>query len=207
MFISLEGTEGAGKSTAMQTIRQALEAHKLDVIETREPGGCPFAEELRAAILKPRDTKVAEIAELMVMLAARRQHLDEVIKPAVMANKVVVSDRFCDATYAYQCGGRGIAPSTLANLEQISGTDIRPDATLLLDLPVEIGMARAAARGALDRFEQEKLEFFESIRQAYLKRAQDESDRIIIIDASVSLEEVTMQIQEQIGKLISEGVA
>jgi len=205
MFISLEGTEGAGKSTAMQTIRQTLQDFNLEVVETREPGGCPFAEELRAAILKPRTTKISEIAELMVMLAARRQHLDEVIAPAVNLGKVVVSDRFSDATYAYQCGGRGIAPSTLAELEAISGTDIRPDATLLLDLPVEIGMERAAARGALDRFEQEKIEFFETIRAAYLRRAREESERIIIIDASVSLEEVTMKIQTEITKLITKG--
>src|SRR5699024_5940721 len=178
MFISFEGTEGVGKTTLIRSIYDDFMAQGKDVMLTREPGGTPMAEQIRALLLAVNhEEAMAHDTELLLMFAARAQHLAQVILPALAAGKIVICDRFTDATYAYQGGGRGLDCSRIALLEQFVQGDLRPDMTLLFDLPVADGMARAVARGKLDRFEQEQHDFFEAVRQAYLQRAADDPER------------------------------
>ena len=205
MFISLEGTEGAGKSTAMRAITEQLKALGVKFITSREPGGCNYSEELRAAVLEPRDVKIDPYAELLTILAARRQHLVEVIEPALAEGLWVVCDRFSDASFAYQCGGRKIDPAVLAQIEKLSLTDRLPNHTLLLDLPVSIGLERARQRADLDRFEQEQVTFFEDIRNAYLFRANSDPDRFDVIDAAQPIESVTSDITATVNRWYQEG--
>ncbi len=193
-FITIEGGEGVGKSTNLAHLHSLLEARQIDFVESREPGGTPLAEELRQTLLRERDEVVGSDCELLLMFAARSQHLSSVILPALKRGQWVVCDRFTDATFAYQGGGRGLDWDRIAQLEQLVQGDLRPDLTLLLDVPVEIGMARARQRGELDRFEQEQLSFFQRVRQAYLKRAEAEPKRFRIIDASQPLKQVQQQI-------------
>ncbi|MCI0504689.1 MAG: dTMP kinase [Gammaproteobacteria bacterium] len=195
-FITLEGSEGAGKSTAMQTVQAWAVQSGIDFVTTREPGGTPLAEKIRGLLLDKNHTSMADDTELLLMFAARAQHISELIKPAIAAGKWVLCDRFTDATYAYQGGGRGIAKERIAQLEQWVQGGLRPDLTLLLDLPVEQGLARAGQRGNLDRFEQEQTAFFERVRTAYLERAKRFPDQFRIIDASQSIEAVQQQIQQ-----------
>ncbi len=204
MFITLEGTEGAGKSTALAAIESTLNDLGIEYITTREPGGCAFAEDLREAVLAVRDVQIDPYAELMTILAARRQHLVEVIEPALEKGLWVISDRYSDATFAYQCGGRKLAFETISSIERLTQTDRLPDHTLLLDLPVHVGLERARQRADLDRFEQEKVSFFEAIRDAYLLRAEQSDGRIDIVDASQSIEGVSMSVSQLI-KSYSEG--
>lgn len=194
VFITLEGSEGVGKSTNLAFIQRWLQDAGHNPILTREPGGTPMAEEIRELLLKKRDESVSEKAELLLMFAARAQHLDSKILPALNAGRCLVSDRFTDATYAYQGYARGLNLSWIAQLEQLVQQDVRPDLTILLDLSVEIAMTRVTNRGELDRFEQEKIEFFQNVRQGYLARAKAEPERFAVIDASQSLEAVQSDI-------------
>ncbi|WP_341783604.1 dTMP kinase [Pseudomonas putida] len=194
LFITLEGPEGAGKSTNRDYLAARLREHGLDVVLTREPGGTPLAEKVRELLLTPSDEGMAADTELLLVFAARAQHLAQVIRPALARGSVVLCDRFTDATYAYQGGGRGLSVERIAVLEQFVQGDLRPDLTLVFDLPVEVGLARAAARGRLDRFEQEGQAFFEAVRQAYLQRAQGAPRRYSLLDAAQSLEAVQRDI-------------
>jgi len=194
LFITLEGPEGAGKSTNRDYLAARLREHGLDVVLTREPGGTPLAEKVRELLLAPSEEAMHADTELLLVFAARAQHLAQVIRPALSNGSVVLCDRFTDATYAYQGGGRGLSVARIAALEQFVQGDLRPDLTLVFDLPVEVGLARAAARGRLDRFEQEGQAFFEAVRQAYLQRAQGEPQRYHMLDAAQPLEAVQRAI-------------
>lgn len=206
-FITLEGVEGVGKSSNLAHIKAHLEANGLRVIETREPGGTEMAEEIRALLLTPRSESVSEMAELLLMFAARAQHLYALIQPALDAGHWVLCDRFTDATFAYQGGGRGVPMEWIATLESMVQQTLRPDLTFLLDLPVEIGLDRARKRSDFDRFEAEKVQFFEAVRKVYLQRAAAEPGRFAIIDASPSLEKVQQQIdfilQQRLGLVVT----
>nr|WP_189659831.1 MULTISPECIES: dTMP kinase [Pseudomonas] len=194
MFITLEGPEGAGKSTNREYLAARLREHGIDVLMTREPGGTPLAERIRELLLAPSDETMAADTELLLMFAARAQHLAQVIRPALARGTVVLCDRFTDATYAYQGGGRGLCVERIATLETFVQGTLRPDLTLVFDLPIEIGLARAAARGRLDRFEQEGHAFFEAVRQAYLQRAAQHPQRYSLLDAGQPLEAVQRAI-------------
>ena len=194
-FITVEGIEGVGKSTNMDFIHQQLLTAGKDVVVTREPGGTPLGEAIRGLLLDPEYTGMDSTCELQLMFAARAEHLARVIRPALESGQWVLCDRFTDATYAYQGGGRGIDMDIIARLEDLVQGDFRPDVTLLLDVPVEVGLSRAGKRGELDRFEQEQVEFFERVRQAYLDMAQTYPGRYRIIDASRPLTEVQSQLQ------------
>ncbi len=201
-FITFEGTEGVGKSTQLTLAAETLRAAGLEVIVTREPGGTPMAESIRELLLAPREEAVHETTELLLMFAARAQHLHTRILPELEAGRWVLCDRFTDATFAYQGGGRGVSPETIATLETLVQGDIRPDHVVLLDAPVETGMARARHRGALDRFEQETVEFFQRIRSTYLQRAEMAPARYHIIDATDSLETVSQNVSSLMKALI-----
>ena len=190
LFITLEGGEGAGKSTQLAAMQAWLRQKGHDVIATREPGGTALGERIRDVLLHHTDEMSAE-AETLLMFAARAEHLERVIRPALSAGKVVLCDRFTDATYAYQGGGRGLSAERIAHLEHWVQGDLRPDLTILLDVPVKIGLERAAGRGRPDRFEAAQAGFLERVRDAYLTRAHDEPDRFRIVDAAGSEAEVT----------------
>ncbi len=192
-LISIEGGEGAGKTTVQNAICQFLEQRGITVIRTREPGGTPVGEQIRQLLLAPENAISAE-AELLLMFASRAQLVSELIKPALAAGHFVLTDRFTDASFAYQGGGRGISDVKIAALEH-SFVGFKTDLTLLLDIGVEQGLARAQARGqGLDRIEQEHTEFFLKVRNAYLQKATQEPNRIKVIDASLSAEEVVKQV-------------
>lgn len=193
-FITMEGGEGAGKSTQMERIASWLEKRGQSVVQTREPGGTELAELVRDILLDKRHDALSSQAELLLVFAARAQHLAEVIRPALERGDTVLCDRFTDATWAYQGGGRGLAAEDIAVLEQLVHGDLQPDLTLLLDLPVEQGMGRAARRSESDRFESESAEFFGRVRQAYLDRAAAHPGRYAIIDASRNEDTVWAQI-------------
>lgn len=193
-FITVEGIEGVGKSTNVKFIADYLEKKGIHLIVTREPGGTPLAELLRETLLTPRDEKVSPLTELLVMFAARAQHIQQVIEPALSAGKWVLSDRFTDATYAYQGGGRGVPFNDIAALENIVQGTLQPDITLLLDAPVDVGLQRAHKRSAADRFEQEKKAFFEKVAQAYRARAKAFPDRFAVIKADQNLGMVQAEI-------------
>ena len=188
MFISFEGTEGVGKSTLIASLKKALSAEH-DVVLTREPGGTPLAEQIRELLLAPQQEQMSHATELLLIYAARAQHLDQVILPALSENKIVLCDRFVDASVAYQHGGRGMDK---AQIDLLTNTFVAkmPDLTFWLDLPVEQGMQRAKNRGALDRFEQEKMAFFQRIQESYRQLAEQNSQRIIRLDASQSAEQL-----------------
>lgn len=203
VFITVEGGEGVGKSTQLAHIRDFLSAAGRQVLMTREPGGTPFAEIVRELLLAPRSEKVAADAELLLMFAARASHLEDRIRPALAAGSWVVCDRFTDATYAYQGGGRGISPERIRVLERFVQRDFCPDATLLLDAPIEIGLERAQGRaGAPDRFEREDAAFFQRVRDAYLEMVRSEPARFHVIDAAQPLEMVRKDIESVLVKLI-----
>lgn len=189
-FITLEGGEGAGKSTSLAFIRDWFAERGLPLVVTREPGGTPLAEQVRELLLQKREEPVAPDAELLLMFAARAQHIARVIAPALARGDWVLCDRFTDATYAYQGGGRGLSLARIAELEAMVQGDLRPGLTLLLDLPVAQGLARAGERSRKDRFESEQDAFFERVRAAYRARAAAEPDRFRIIDASRGIPEV-----------------
>jgi dTMP kinase len=193
-FITLEGIEGAGKSTQVPLMQATLEQEGLSVVLTREPGGAPIAERMRQVLLDPGCRGMAADAELLLVFAARAEHLAKTIRPALERGDWVVCDRFTDASYAYQGGGRGLEPARIAVLEQFVQGELRPDLTLLFDLPVDLGLARAGQRSAPDRFEGETVRFFTGARAAYLARARAEPGRIRLIDASAPLDQVSQAV-------------
>lgn len=193
-FITLDGIDGAGKSTNLAVIKAWFEKHKLPVLFTREPGGTPAGEALREILLNPA-TQVSLRTETLLMFAARQQHLETVILPALKNGTHVVSDRFTDATFAYQGGGRGVPLQDIATLEHWVQGDFRPDLTLLLDVPLEVSMARINQTREKDRFEQEEAEFFNRVREVYLQRANEQPERYAVIDSSQSLDAVKNQIE------------
>lgn len=193
-FITLEGTEGVGKSTNLTYIAKWLEAQGIEVVITREPGGTPMAEEIRELLLSKRCEAVDPTAELLLIFAARAQHLAQVIRPALARGAWVLSDRFTDATYAYQGAGRGLDRSTIETLEALVQGELRPDLTLVLDIDVELGLTRAAARAELDRFESEAIPFFEKVREAYRDQAKAAPERYALVNAGQTLEEVQASI-------------
>ncbi len=201
-FITLEGGEGVGKTTNLSFISSYLQNHGIDVIVTREPGGTRLAEKIRELLLDSNNESISESAELLLMFAARAQHIKHVIEPALSQGKWVLCDRFTDATYAYQGGGRNMNMSTLEWLENLVQGALRPDLTLLLDAPVEVGIARARDRGQLDRFESEKIDFFERVRQAYLRQAELYPERIKLVKADQPLSDVQNKLIDVLRPLI-----
>lgn len=202
-FITLEGGEGAGKSTCVPLIEEEIKKAGFNVLLTREPGGTEFSEKIREILLAPTDTLIHEDTELLLMFAARAQHLKEKIIPALKQGTYVVCDRFTDATFAYQGGGRGVDKKRIEILEQWVQGDLRPDITILFDIPVADGLARASKRSDPDRFEQEKMDFFERVRDNYLSAADAQPDRFRVIDASKSLADVTSQLSSVMKNFIA----
>jgi len=201
-FITLEGSEGSGKTTNMAYIEQLLEEAGVELIVTREPGGTPLGETIREILLDSRQTSMSEDTELMLMFAARAQHMHEKIRPALDAGKWVLCDRFVDATYAYQGGGRGISLERIGKLDNWVLNGFKPELTLYLDIGVAQGLKRAEARAELDRFEKEKIDFFERVRSGYLNRVEAEPERFRVVDASEPLEQVQRSIKSHIEQFI-----
>ncbi|HJR13843.1 MAG TPA: dTMP kinase [Rhodanobacteraceae bacterium] len=203
-LISLEGGEGAGKSTLVASLRGHFERSGMDVLYTREPGGTPVGEAIRALALDPAHRGMAVETELLLMFAARAQLVREVLRPALAAGRWVLCDRFTDASYAYQGGGRGVDAARIGELERVATAGLKPDLTLLLDLPVAHGRARASLRGDADRIEAERDDFFERVRTAYLARAQAEPQRFRVIDASQPAEMVLRAAVQAVDALRAE---
>ncbi len=195
-FITFEGVDGAGKSTHLAWFADALRSRGLDVVVTREPGGTPLGEQLREMVL---NQPMSMGTEAMLMFASRIEHVEEVIKPALLSGKCVISDRFSDASFAYQGGGRGMDWERLKELEQWVG--IKPDLTLFFDVPIEVARQRLSNNASLDRFEQEQGEFFERVRAGYHRRVAEDRLRFKVIDAAQSLEEVKRQLASIAGKI------
>lgn len=202
-FITVEGGEGAGKSTAMEFLETALRDGGVDLLCTREPGGTELGERLREVLLTPGSMAIDPMAELLMIFAARAQHLQERVLPALQRGQWVLCDRFTDASFAYQGAGRGLGTAAVAALEDLVQGELRPDLTLLLDAPVEVGLERARGRGALDRFEQQDLAFFERVRAAYLSRAARSSGRYRIINAAAELADVQRDLAALVAELIA----
>jgi dTMP kinase len=202
-FITVEGIEGAGKTTCMQVVTDVIEQQGISAIHTREPGGTDLGEDLRNLLLGHKHTGMSDDAELLMMFAARAEHIAQKIKPALDAGNWVLCDRFTDATYAYQGYGRGISLEKISGLENWVQGELRPDLTLLMDLPVEMGMERAGKRSAPDRFESEAWDFFERIRQGYLSIAAEQSSRVKVIDASQDLHDVQEQVRAAIEAFVN----
>ncbi len=195
LFITLEGIEGAGKSTNLEYVRELLQQAGHDTVVTREPGGTKLGERVRALLLDASAFDISPEVETLLIFAARADHLRAVIRPALAAGRTVLCDRFTDATYAYQGGGRGVAREHIAALERWVHPGLRPHLTLLLDLPPAVGLARAGHRGRPDRFEREDERFFERTRAAYLQAAAAEPKRVRVIDATLDLKQVRAQIR------------
>ena len=195
MFLTVEGVEGVGKSTHIETIKNFLDARDIACILTREPGGTPVAERIRELLLAVHEEEaLCELSELLLVFAARAQHLERVVKPALAQGKWVICDRFTDATYAYQGGGRGLDVAIIAGLESLVQGELKPDLTIILDLDPRIGMQRASERGELDRFEREQIEFFDKVRQTYLDIAAADPQRCVVIDAGNDLAAVSSDL-------------
>lgn len=201
-FITIEGSEGVGKTTNINFIVDYLTKHNRRTIETREPGGTAAAEEIRNILLNSNGELIPDIAELLLFFAARSLHLENVILPALVAGKFVICDRFTDATIAYQGYGRGFDIERINNIAQWVHADIQPDLTILLDAPAEIGMQRAKKRGAIDRMESEEISFYERVREGYLQLAEQYNDRFVVIDANQSLDLVQKSIMTHLEDLI-----
>ena len=195
-FITIEGTEGAGKSTNLSSIEKVLNDFGISYIVTREPGGTAVGEELRSVLLKNESINISGQTELLLMFASRMQHINDVIKPALKLNKWVICDRFTDASYAYQGYGRQLNLSFISSLENLVHPDLQPDLTLILDVPVNIAMGRVYNRGNLDRFEQEDVAFFNRVRAGYKEIARNNIDRCREIDASKDLAEVQAEVMQ-----------
>jgi len=204
-FITVEGGEGVGKTTSMGLIQSILESRGLEVCITREPGGTALGEMLRTSLLNPELEPPVAMAELLMIFAARAQHISTVIEPALAAGQWVLCDRFTDATYAYQGFGRGIDLPAIATLEQLVQGERRPDVTVLLDLDPLVGLERAQKRAELDRFELEEAAFFNRVREGYLSRAEAEPARWIVVDAAQSLEEVSGTLNAQLTRWLDHG--
>jgi len=197
-FITFEGVDGAGKSTHLAWFAETLRQRGLDVIVTREPGGTPLGEQLREMLL---NQAMSIGTEAMLMFAARLEHIEQVIKPALQSGKWVVSDRFSDASFAYQGGGRKMDWGRLKQLEQWVHPDLQPDLTLFFDVPVEVARQRLANNATLDRFEQEQADFFERVRAGYHRRVNEHPQRYAVIDGAQSLDKVKLQLEEIIASL------
>jgi len=201
-FITIEGGEGVGKSTQISALRDLLATRGIEVVLTREPGGTPRAERIRQLLLEGSAETMPGTCELLLMFAARSTHIENVIRPALQRGAWVVCDRFTDATYAYQGGGRGLPLEHIATLENLVQGELRPDLTLLLDAPLDVSQARASARntaaGSSDRFEREQREFFERVRTAYLDRARREPNRFVVVDAAASVDAVAKSIRQAV---------
>lgn len=193
-FITIEGSEGVGKSTNLKFIESYLIGKGIDLIVTREPGGTPFAEEIRDLLLRKREESVDNTAELLLVFAARAQHINQRLIPALESGKWVLCDRFTDSTYAYQGGGRRIDVQLIQSLELMVLKDFQPDLTFYLDIDVRLGLSRANKRAELDRFETEKIDFFERVRMAFLDRIDKNPSRYCVIDAGQALEKVQADI-------------
>lgn len=204
LFITIEGTEGVGKSTNVAFVRDYIASQGIELVVTREPGGTPLAEEIRHLLLAPRSELFDPVAELLLIFAARAQHMSEVIAPALARGAWVLSDRFTDATYAYQGFGRGLPLDVIRSLENMVQHQLQPDKTLLLDIDVHVGLKRARARGDLDRFEQEDIRFFESVRAGYKARVDENPQRYAVIDAGNPLAHVQKDIQRTLDVLIGQ---
>ena len=202
-FITIEGIEGVGKSTNIAVVVDQIEAAGHKVLTTREPGGTPFAEDIRAILMNRADEPVPEVAELLLMFAARSFNVTNVIVPALEGGTWVVCDRFTDSTRAYQGGGRGIPMDTINRIADWVHGDTWPDLTILLDAPVDVGMARAGSRSEPDRFEQEKHDFFERVRACYLQLAEDEKTRFAVVDTSQAIESVNAEVVAVMDRILS----
>ena len=203
-FISIEGIEGAGKSTQIAFIQSYLAEHNKTVVMTREPGGTALGEEIRSLLLTPREEGMSDDAELLLMFAARAEHIARIIQPALARGDWVVCDRFVEATFAYQGGGRGISLPRISQIADWTLQGLETDLTLLFDLPVALGFSRVASRNeATDRFEQEKSSFFEKVRADYLRQAKSAPERIKIIDASQDITQVQQMVVAQLDKLLA----
>ena len=203
-FVTFEGGEGAGKSTNLEYVRDRLQAAGIPLLLSREPGGTALGEQIRALLLSPEHKGMSSDAELLLMFAARAEHLHRVIIPALQSGTWVLCDRFTDATYAYQGGGRGIPSERIAVLEDWVQGRFQPDMTILFDLPIEIGMQRAGQRGELDRFEQEQASFFEGVRASYRDRARRHPGRFRVVDASLELDAVRQQLDAILDELLAD---
>ncbi len=201
-FITLEGMEGAGKTTRLADLKALLEQRGKSVLATREPGGTPLGERLRELLLAPGHGPMAPLTELLLMFAARSEHIEQLILPALEAGQWVLCDRYVDASYAYQGAGRGLGEAPVAALEALLPAAARPDLTLLLDLPVQVGLERARQRSAADRFEQETVAFHQRVRDAYLRRARQHAQRYRVIDATASPAEVCASIEAAVEPLL-----
>ena len=204
-FVTVDGGEGAGKSTQMESIREYLERRGYRVVMTREPGGTSLGEESRALLLGHREWGMTLASETLLMFAARAEHLERVIRPALATGCWVLCDRFTDATYAYQGGGRGLPLERIAVLEDWVQGELRPDLTLLLDVPVATGLMRAGRRSVADRFEREDVDFFERVRAIYLERAAREPDRYRVVDASQSIKAVQAEVETMLAEWLESG--
>ena len=205
LFITFEGTDGAGKTTQIQHLTADLRQTGYDVYLTREPGGTPISEQIRDMLLNPDHSEMAATTELLLYAASRAQHVSEVIKPALEAGKIVISSRFADATVVYQGYGRGLDLERINRLNRIATDGVTPDLTFVLDLPVEIGLQRVQnSRGGLDRLEREKIEFHHRLREGYQIIARQEPERLKIIDAQADPEQVYVQIQKAIQPLLQQ---
>jgi len=209
-LITVEGSDGAGKTTQLDLIEAYLHERGIDLVRTREPGGTAVGEKLRGILLKGRHLDISNDTELLLIFAARQQHIDEVIRPALHAGRWVLCDRFTDATYAYQGAGRGISMDRIAVLEQWVQRGLRPDLTLVLDVDVEEGMRRSVSRNpgtAPDRFEQQDLQFKQAVRRCYLDRAEADPDRIQVIDAAAAIADVDRQVQQVLRSFLTRQAA
>lgn len=201
-FITFEGVEGVGKTTNLNFVAEKLKAKGYSVLVTREPGGTQMGEEIRDILLAHRHEEVSPVAELLLMFAARAQHIERIIRPALQEGKMVLCDRFTDASYAYQGGGRNVDKEKIQSLEQLVQGTLRPDYTFLLDAPPEIGLKRAKNRSHADRFEKEEVQFFERVRASYLERAKQYPERYAIVDASRTIQEVQKVLEEELTRLL-----
>ena len=204
VFLVLEGGEGVGKSTNMAFIQDYLSQKNISYEHSREPGGTELAEKIRALILSQHSEDVADMTELLLVFAARAQHIQEKIRPVLNQGDWLVCDRFTDATYAYQGAGRGFDKSLIEHLEQLVQGELRPDCTIILDAPIEVGFARAHARAALDRMESESSHFHQAVRDSYLQRAAIQPEKYAVINADQPLVDVQRAIQHQLDRLIEQ---
>ena len=203
-FITVEGIEGVGKSTCIGFLREAIEKRRLRVLTTREPGGTPMAEKIRDLLIEHGDEVMPDIAELLLMFAGRALHVNNVIQPALAAGSWVICDRFTDASRAYQGAGRGFPQDDINRLAEWVHGDLRPDLTILLDAPIEIGMQRAGSRSRPDRIEIERADFFTRARNCYLSLAEAEPDRFAVVDASGDIDSVRTMIDSVIDDFIDQ---
>lgn len=201
-FITLEGSEGVGKTTNVAFIKERLAQSGIGCVMTREPGGTSLGEKIRSLLLARDSESMDDYAELLLIFAARAQHLARVIKPALGRGQWVLCDRFTDATYAYQGGGRGVPDASIAVLENLLQGDLRPDLTIILDIDPEIGLARVKKRGEFDRFEREQLEFFQRVRSAYLARAAADTRRYRVVNVARTLAEIQSDLRRELDQFI-----